>query len=491
MTITLEPEIADENTQFIYLHNSVHKDQLRALLNDCGYKLTPETFRSLVKNDEGYYSNTLIKVTDGMAVCLSPEEAERNIMQPGRKHLHEVLGPKVITNISISRNHPETGVPHESGGAFIKADIHNIPCSVMPIGKTLFNQYNRGNHTEMDIASGIYRNLLVAYYRGVTTRVDCGSRYSNGTETFYYCDYYGAGDIYMDMTAFDEKEGICFISEDDYLNYKREWLSGKAPNIYEYGVTYRDLISYARELGFRYPEEVARHCLQNCTWQSAYTELQQYHDNCEEKELLKLDERMQDKYNLFIEQHGKTPDYAEVDIKYKEDGASLRAMIALNKSVGEYADDEVFFACSNFEEFKKLTNEENGEDFNVCELYGYRAEALNFEQELDAVKKKCQTDSIDSMDNGATVFETEEKEMGENLPRVTEINVYRSALNTISTEYKMRCKIDGVQQMGKVLTSQQVEDLANGADRIDMAQKVFADEMTEIRNQQLEKGRCR
>lgn len=470
------------NTQFIYLYNSVHKDQLRALLKDCGYKLTPDTFRSLTKNDKGHYSNILIKVTNGTAVCLSPEEAEQNIMHPSRKHLHEVLGPKVITNISISRKHPETGIPHESGGAFIKADIHNIPCSVMPIGETLFNQYNRGYHTAMDIASGIYRNLLVAYYRGVTTQVDCGSRYSNGAETFYYCGNYGAGEIYMDMTAFDEKEGICFISEDDYLNYKREWLTkSKVPDINEYGVTYQDLISYARELGLRYPEEVARHCLQNCTWKSAYTELQQYHDNCEERELLKLDEKIQDKYNLFIERHEKVPNYAEVDIKYKDDGTALRAMIALNQSAGEYADEEVLFTCHDFEEFKRLTNEDNGEDFVITEMYNYHKGTLDEEQEY--------AKGHDESKGGNPIMANEGKDNTE--AEITEVRIFRNPQNHSETEFRMRCKIDGVQQMGKVLTSQQVEDLANGADRIDMAAKVFAHEIAEIRNQQLEKGRGR
>ena len=481
-TKEIEPEIADENTQFIYLYNSVHKDQLRALLKDCGYKLTPDTFRSLTKNDKGHYSNILIKVTNGTAVCLSPEEAEQNIMHPSRKHLHEVLGPKVITNISIIRKHPETGIPHESGGAFIKADIHNIPCSVMPIGETLFNQYNRGYHTAMDIASGIYRNLLVAYYRGVTTQVDCGSRYSNGAETFYYCGNYGAGEIYMDMTAFDEKEGICFISEDDYLNYKREWLTkSKVPDINEYGVTYQDLISYARELGLRYPEEVARHCLQNCTWKSAYTELQQYYDNCEERDLLKLDEKIQDKYNLFIERHEKVPNYAEVDIKYKDDGTALRAMIALNQSAGEYADEDVLFTCHDFEEFKRLTNEDNGEDFVITEMYNYHKGTLDEEQEYakghDESKGVNQIMANEGKDNTEV--------------EITEVRIFRNPQNHSETEFRMRCKIDGVQQMGKVLTSQQVEDLANGADRIDMAAKVFAHEIAEIRNQQLEKGRGR
>lgn len=74
---------------------------------------------------------------------------------------------------------------------------------------------------------------------------------------------------------------------------------------------------------------------------------------------------------------------------------------------------------------------------------------------------------------------------------ITEVRIFRNPQNHSETEFRMRCKIDGVQQMGKVLTSQQVEDLANGADRIDMAAKVFAHEIAEIRNQQLEKGRGR
>ena len=472
----LEPEIADENTQFIYLYNSVHKDQLRALIKDCGYKLTPDTFRSLTKNDKGHYSNILIKVTNGTAVCLSPEEAEQNIMHPGRKHLHEVLGPKVITNISISRKHPETGIPHDSGGAFIKADIHNIPCSVMPIGETLFNQYNKGNHTAMDIASGIYRNLLVAYYRGVTTQVDCGSRYSNGAETFYYCGNYGEGEIYKDLTAFDEKEGICFIDKDDYLNYKREWLTrSKVPDINEYGVTYQDLITYARELGIRYPEEVARHCLQNCTWQSVYTELQQFHDNCEEEELLELDEEIEDKYNLFIERNGEAPNYAEVDIKYKDDRTALRAMIALNVSAGEYADEEVLFTCHDFEEFKRLANEDNGEDFVITEMYNYHKGTLDEEQEY--AKGHDESKGVNP------IMAHEGKDNAE--VEITEVRIFRNPQNHSELEFRMRCKVDGQQQMGKSITGADCERIIKAfsdrqvieALKNELAQKYFKNEI--------------
>lgn len=466
--------------QIVYQHSSVHKDQLRAMLKDCGFELTPETFRDLHKDEYGEYSNIFIKVNDNKAVCLSPEEGDKYFMTAGVRHLHEILGPKVIHNAQITPVHPVTGTPAPNGGAYLTADIYREPMTPMPIGKTLYANFQRGDMTAVAIASGIFRDALEHHYHSITTEVDCGSRWTDGHNTIYTGESMGDGRIYKDMNAFDEKEGVCYISEEKMEDYEMDMCESGVKPISEYGVTYDELLTYARGLALRNPEQVARHCLYNATWQSVYTELEEFHNCCEPEDILELDEEILDRYNLFIEQRGQAPNYAEVFIEYKEDGKGLRAMIALNEKAGEYADDEVLFTCSNFEEFKRLAEEENGEDFKVCELYDYHAGTLDMEQELNASKKDSLTEGIDSRDNGATVFETEEKAEEVKLPCITDVKVFRNGTNTFSTEYKMRCKIDGIQQMGKLLTTAQVEDLANGADRIKMATEVFAKEINQL-----------
>jgi len=66
------------------------------------------------------------------------------------------------------------------------------------------------------------------------------------------------------------------------------------------------------------------------------------------------------------------------------------------------------------------------------------------------------------------------------IQHITDVQVYRCSKSEYATEYRMRCKIDGVQQMGKLLTTAQVEDLANGVDRLKMASEIFAKEIKQI-----------
>ena len=467
----------------VYLYNSVHKDQLRALLKKCGYEVTPETFRNLKKDAEGRYTDTLFKITNNKAIGLSPEETEEQRMTPGIKHLHEILGPKIITDIRITDTHPITGLQAPDKGAYLMGDINGIEMTTMPIGKTLYNQYQRGYRTAQEIASSIFRDVMLEQYRVVITDVDYGRRCADGKDVIYYSGNSGEGAIYKDMNAFDEKEGICYISSDDWQEYimDRVCVSRKLKDMSEYGVTYDDIVSHARTLALRNPEKVARQCLLNCTRQSIYTELQEFHFFCETEDILGLDEYMVDLYDLFNEQHGMAPNYAEVYVNFKDNRTGFRTMIALNDKAGEYADDEVIFTCSNMDEFYKLAEDDNGEDFKVTELCGYHRGMMDIEQKI-AMEADNEV-NIDSRDNGATIFETET-----HLPRITNIRVYLNSQNKANTEFRMRCKIDGIQQLGKVLKPEQVEELANGANRAQIASIVFSKELKDNLNNQQARG---
>ena len=74
------------------------------------------------------------------------------------------------------------------------------------------------------------------------------------------------------------------------------------------------------------------------------------------------------------------------------------------------------------------------------------------------------------------------------LLRITDVRVYRNPQNATSTEFRMRCRIDGEQQMGKALTAAQVENLANGEDKTRMAAKVFADELSRENSRKQQQG---
>lgn len=268
-------------------------------------------------------------------------------------------------------------------------------------------------------------------------------------------------------------------------------------------------------------------------------------------------------------------------MEWKDDRASQRDMIALTDEAGLEADEEVVFTCSDFEDFKRLTSADNGEDFVVREIYGYHAgwgqqEQLDVSEQLidldnpseelfSPVKEIIAVDVAVSLDRLRDVLQTEGitlpdvlADTGESLPldkagqmvsadfllvqdgvvtdwadeyayrdaltdysgellprvshmltaqqrqaamtakaaaeydgllRITDVCVFRNPQVRDSVEFRMRCRIDVVQQMGRVLSADQVEQLANGADKVRMAAKVFDGELSAGRTRQT--GRCR
>ena len=347
---------------------------------------------------------------------------------------------------------------------------------------------------------------------------------------------------------------------------------GRDIDIEQYGDTYEELVAYARDLSLRNPEKVARHAVEQATWQSAFTELEEFHNHCEPEDILTLDEEIVDKFDRYVEEHGKQPDYAEVFIEYKDDRASQRDMVALNPEAGEAADEEVAFTFSNFDAFKRLTAEDSGEDFVIREIYAYHAgstdgqkrtfDDAHIHDELDETIRQAEQaeervievdmdmtpqqlkdvlakegikllDVLPGIDeplplnkeNGNVshvylrvvydgvidwadeymyrdamqddpnlkieslaamvrlqqgVADSTAKEIPwyDDLSRISDVRIYRNPLNKSSLEFRLRCTIDGVQQMGRIIHPQMVEDLSNGADRTEMAAKVFAREMT-------------
>ena len=583
--------------QYIYLKDEVHKDQLRALMKECGWNITPDTFRSLKKNGNGWYDQTVIKVTDNVAVCLPPEAATIHRMEKNVIPMHEVLAPKMLSDIKITLYHPSGLVEPLDGSGYVTACVKDSPEITRPANQSLITNFAKGHLTDMEIAAQALKDDMIGYYRIVTTKVDVGSRWTNGELTIYQGEHDGEACYYKDLTAFDEKDGICFISESNLNDYKADMKDGKEIDMSRYGDDWHELVYYARDLALRNPEKVARHAVERATWQSAFTEIEVFHNNCEPDDILTLEEEVQDKFDMFVEENGRQPNYAEVFIEYKDDQASQRDMIALNDQAGEYADEEVVFTCSSFDEFKQLTRENNGEDFIVREIYGYHTGSMDGQKrsfddahihdELDEIIRqaeqaderiimidmdmtpqqlkdvlakegiklldvlpgideplplnkvggnvaqvylrvacdsvidwaddymyrdakntdtdyhidklshivasqeqmanvqpaiKADDDRTDTLDQGATLIESEKAVEDipwyEDLSRITDVNIYRNPQNKSQTEFRMRCKIDGEQLLGRILYPQQVEDLANGADKVAMAAKVFAREMT-------------
>lgn len=109
--------------------------------------------------------------------------------------------------------------------------------------------------------------------------------------------------------------------------------------------------------------------------QKKYLEDQQTVEN---QEL--ITDKIQNYLQGFINKWGINPDMAEVNVKY-HGGEELHCQIALNERTGRMADNEVMFTCSSMDEFMALVNENNGDDFQITDIYGFSSnEGINENQ---------------------------------------------------------------------------------------------------------------
>ena len=82
----------------------------------------------------------------------------------------------------------------------------------------------------------------------------------------------------------------------------------------------------------------------------------------------KQTEKLQERFNDFVKEHGEEPLYAEVTIRFKDDNVQEVAMIKLSEEVDPATDDKIFFNVDNFEGLKDLLKVDNGEDFDVIDI---------------------------------------------------------------------------------------------------------------------------
>lgn len=78
----------------------------------------------------------------------------------------------------------------------------------------------------------------------------------------------------------------------------------------------------------------------------------------------------------YVQQYKKEPLYADCHINFKNEDAGYDVTIKLVPSTeeeqeGEGDDNKIFFYCNGVDEFVKLTQQDNGEDFVVTDFFGF------------------------------------------------------------------------------------------------------------------------
>ena len=101
---------------------------------------------------------------------------------------------------------------------------------------------------------------------------------------------------------------------------------------------------------------------------------------------------IQERYDEFRQKHGEDPLYAEVTIRFKDDGARQDDIIKLSTDIDERDDDKVFFNVDGIEGLKKLLQANNGVEFEIVNIadteFYARSLYLDDEHQLNVAQSK-------------------------------------------------------------------------------------------------------
>ena len=78
-----------------------------------------------------------------------------------------------------------------------------------------------------------------------------------------------------------------------------------------------------------------------------------------------ITQKMDEMYSTYLTETGQYPEYADVTVRYKDDGCTIETTIKLDCGVDEDEDDEIFYYCNGLNDLKGLIEEGPGNDFTV------------------------------------------------------------------------------------------------------------------------------
>ena len=128
----------------------------------------------------------------------------------------------------------------------------------------------------------------------------------------------------------------------------------------------------------------------------------------------KQTEKLQQRFNDFVKEHGEEPLYAEVTIRYKDSGESHLDMIKLSSEADPRDDDKIFFYADGLHDLLGLIQAGDGEDFDVIDIEDTQFYGKNLYQTQDkyiAFGQEVPQETIDELKaDGVTDFSTENLE---------------------------------------------------------------------------------
>lgn len=129
---------------------------------------------------------------------------------------------------------------------------------------------------------------------------------------------------------------------------------------------------------------------------------------------------LQTRFDAFKAEHGEEPLYAEVTIRYKDDGESHLDIIKLSSDADPRDDDKVFFNVTGLNDLKGLINPDNGEDFYIVDVQGitFQPKSLYLNDEKAMTLEQVQEKAVKLFGDNFEFDYWNEKEAGTKIDRI-------------------------------------------------------------------------
>lgn len=129
---------------------------------------------------------------------------------------------------------------------------------------------------------------------------------------------------------------------------------------------------------------------------------------------------LQARFDAFKAKHGEEPLYAEVTIRWKDDGTEKEDIIKLSDDIDERDDDKVFFNVTGLNDLKSLINPDNGEDFYIFDVQNitFQPKSLFLNDEKAVTVEQIQEKAVKLFGNNFEFDYWNETQAGTKIDRI-------------------------------------------------------------------------
>lgn len=133
-----------------------------------------------------------------------------------------------------------------------------------------------------------------------------------------------------------------------------------------------------------------------------------------------LRQLIQERFDAFKAEYGEEPLYAEVTIRWKDDGTEQEDIIKLSDDIYERDDDKVFFNVTGLNDLKGLINPDNGEDFYIVDVQGitFQPKSLYLNDEKAMTLEQVREKAVKLFGDNFEFDYWNEKEAGTKIDRI-------------------------------------------------------------------------